>query len=320
MSRSLPDIAVIVLNWNGANDTLACLQSLRASTATPHVIVVDNGSSDDSLLRIEESGLADEVLQAGSNLGYAEGNNIGLRRALDQGFSFAAVLNNDTAVEPETFEAILKDSSALRSWAISPEIRHFDCPSEAWFAGGVVDRGWPRHLQKGEFTAIDGPLRRSECLSGCCIFAPRATWERVGLFDPSYYLIFEDSDWSMRCRQAGIELYVDISCTIRHRVSSSFREGPASVLGSFYFVRNGLRFETRYFKRFIAWFMLQWIIRPAPRLARSGRSSELAVRLLGAVAWVVGQKGRAPRAIERLARRIALDASRDEVTSPGAAE
>ena len=117
---------------------LACLHSLRGSTITPHVIVVDNGSSDDSQVRIEESGLADEFLQAGSNLGYAEGNNIGLRRALDQGFSFVAVLNNDTVVEPETFEVILKDSSGLRSWAISPEIRYFDSPSE----GGSLGEWW----------------------------------------------------------------------------------------------------------------------------------------------------------------------------------
>ena len=100
-----------------------------SSTVTPHVIVVDNGSSDDSQLIIEESGLADEVLQAGGNLGYAEGNNLGLRRALDQGFLFAAVLNNDTVVEPKTLEAILKHSSGLGSWAISPEIRYFDSPA-----------------------------------------------------------------------------------------------------------------------------------------------------------------------------------------------
>ena len=152
---------------------------------------------------------------------------------------------------------------------------------------------------------MKGPLRPSECLSGCCIVAPRATWERVGLFDPSYFLIFEDSDWSMRSQQVGIELYVDTSSTIRHRVSSSFKGGPASVLGSFYFVRNGLRYEARYFKRFIPRFGLNWIVRPAPRLVRSGHGSELAVRLIGAVAFFARQRGRAPRFVERLAWRIA---------------
>jgi len=309
MSAGLPDVAVVVLNWNGADDTLACLESLRASTVSLHVIVVDNGSTDDSDLRIKASGLADEALQSGSNLGYAGGNNVGLRRALEQGFSFIAVLNNDTLVEPKTFEVILKDAAALRNWAISPEIRYFDRPTEVWFGGGVLDRGWPRHLQKGELTETVGPFRTVECLTGCCIVAPRATWESVGLFDPSYFLIFEDSDWSMRSRHAGIAMLVDTSSTIRHRVSSSFKSGPSSLLSSFYFIRNGLRFETKYFKTFAPRFVARWIIRPLPRLVRTGQTDEILVRLLGAFAWATCQRGRAPRFVERMAERMVANPS-----------
>src|ERR1700730_5371151 len=96
VASTTEQLAVVVLNWNGADDTLACLASLRESTLACHAIVVDNGSTDDSLARIEASGLADVVIPAGTNLGYAGGNNLGLRRALDRGFAHVAVLHKHT--------------------------------------------------------------------------------------------------------------------------------------------------------------------------------------------------------------------------------
>jgi len=304
--RRRPQVAVVVLNWNGADDTLACLESLRASTAPPHVIVVDNGSTDDSVTRIGASGLADDVVRTGANLGYAEGNNVGLRLALEHRFAVIAVLNNDTIVEPDALELLLEQLPASGHRAVSPEIRYFDRPGESWFAGGVVDRGWPRHLQPVELAGLEQSLRPSECLSGCCIVARRETWERVGFFDPGYFLIFEDSDWSMRAVRHGVALYVVTASTIRHRVSSSFGRGPASPLGGYYFVRNGLRFEARYFARYLPRFVVQWLVRPVPALLRSGRGRELAFRWFGALAFAAGLRGRAPRVLERLAARCAV--------------
>ncbi len=203
-------------------------------------------------------------------------------------------------------ELLLEQLPASGHRAVSPEIRYFDRPGESWFAGGVVDRGWPRHLQPVELAGLEQSLRPSECLSGCCIVARRETWERVGFFDPGYFLIFEDSDWSMRAVRHGVALYVVTASTIRHRVSSSFGRGPASPLGGYYFVRNGLRFEARYFARYLPRFVVQWLVRPVPALLRSGRGRELAFRWFGALAFAAGLRGRAPRVLERLAARCAV--------------
>ena len=282
---------MVVLNWNGADDTIACLRSLRASTVSPQTIVIDNGSTDDSVRRIRDSGLADELVESPSNLGYAGGNNIGLRLALEQGFLVIAVLNNDTLVENDALEMLLGPLLAGERIAVNPDIRYLDQPDRSWFAGGTVDRGWPRHLQPYELSGAPNGLRPTGCLTGCCIVASRDTWQRVGLFDESYFLIFEDSDWSMQALRNGVALFVVTDSRIRHRVSSSFEAGPASLLGVFYFVRNGLRFERRYFPRDLPRFAYQWVVRATPTLARAGRFDELAFRWLGAAAFAVGQKG-----------------------------
>jgi GT2 family glycosyltransferase len=297
-------LAVVVLNWNGAGDTIACLQSLQASTVTPHTIVVDNGSTDDSVRRIRASGLANEVVENPANLGYAGGNNIGIRLAIERGCPAIAVLNNDTLVEEDTFKLLLDPLAGGGHIAVSPVIRYFEQPDRSWFAGGIVDQGWPRHLQPSELADAPDGLRPTGCLTGCCIVAGSDTWQRVGLFDDSYFLIFEDSDWSMRALQSGVALYVVAESSIRHRVSSSFGAGPASRLGSFYFVRNGLRFEARYFRRHLGDFAFEWLVRPAPALARAGRFGELGFRWLGAAAFAIGQEGAAPRLVHAMARRL----------------
>jgi len=298
------ELVVVVVNWNGADDTIACLRSLRTATATPHTIVVDNGSTDDSVRRVRASGLADDLVENRTNLGFAGGNNVGLRLALERGFKAIAVLNNDTLVEADTLELLLGPLAAGGQVAVSPDIRYFDRPDQSWFAGGIVDQGWPRHLQPSELAGAPNGLRSTALLTGCCIVARRETWEHVGLFDESYFLIFEDSDWSMRALRNGVALYVVTDSRIRHRVSSSFEDGPTSLLGSFYFVRNGLRFERHYFPRLLGRFAFRWLVRPAPGLARAGRFGELAFRWLGAAAFAIGQKGSAPSVASELARRL----------------
>lgn len=286
--------AVVILNWNGADDTLECLARLRDATISLHLIVVDNGSSDDSVERIEASRLADEVLATGSNLGYAGGNNVGIRHALQSDFEVVGVLNNDTLAEPAMPATVISALSAER--AASPDIRYFDTPAESWFLGGVFEGGYARHLLPEE--QRPGP---TELLSGCCIFARREVWERVGCFDESMFLTFEDFDWSLRARAVGVELVCIADAILLHKVSRSFRSSTVSArLGAFYFARNGLRLAWRWDRRSLLRFSSRHVLRPAARSLKRG-GSDTAFLLLGAAAFAFGQSGRAPRALERLA-------------------
>jgi GT2 family glycosyltransferase len=159
--------AVIVLNWNNAPDTLACLRSLRRSTRPVTTIVVDNASADGSAAEIEASGLADVLLASGGNLGYAGGNNVGLRYAVAQGFREVMVLNNDTIVPEATVEQLVRALDAQPGpSAVSPAIFRQDS-GDLWFGGGILDRGWPRFLQHDELSAGFGSrVERTQWHSG----------------------------------------------------------------------------------------------------------------------------------------------------------
>jgi hypothetical protein len=292
-------VGVVVLNWNGADDTLACLKSLRASTVPLQVVVVDNGSRDDSVARINGSGLADEVIETHCNLGFAEGNNRGIRAAIGWRCHTVVVLNNDTVVEPSALKELVKALPPGELKAVSPDIRYYAAPEVSWFFGGTIERGWPRHLQAHERDRASG----TQTLTGCCIAARRETWEYVGLFDPKYFLIFEDSDWSVRASVHGVRLEVVAASRILHRVSRSF-EGDASLLVSYYFVRNGMRFQWRYFRKHLPRFAVRWLLTPAPSLLRAGRQEELLFRFLGALAFCTGRSGGAGPMTTRLALRL----------------
>src|SRR4051812_1606009 len=100
-------LSVIILNWNGKNDTLACLESLQQTTGPAfNIVVVDNGSSDDSVTAIRDRFPQIALLQTGENLGYAGGNNVGIEYALAQKADLLLLLNNDTIVEPTFIPAL----------------------------------------------------------------------------------------------------------------------------------------------------------------------------------------------------------------------
>ena len=300
-------IAVVVLNWNGASDTLACLDSLSRSIVPVTSIVVDNGSTGTDVKQLQASGLADAIIETRTNLGYAEGNNVGLRYALadSRGFFVIGVLNNDTVVQPSAFAVLAQhlERQPLTHRVIAPTIARHEDPTSVWFAGGTFDNGWPRHLQPDELPVNDGPLRPSEWLTGCCIVAHADTWRYVGLFDPRYYLIFEDCEWSLRARRLGVKLEVSTEARIEHRVSRSFASTSSSRLGSYYYARNGLRLEWTYSRRHIGRLLVEQVVRPT---LSTGRRMDwrpgLLFRWLGLLGFLVGQAGVAPRYVAQLAQ------------------
>jgi GT2 family glycosyltransferase len=289
------DAAIVVLNWNGAQDTIECLASLRASTIPLHLIVVDNGSSDQSATLIRASGLVDEVIETGANYGYAGGNNIGIRWALKSGYRVIGVLNNDTVADPEMAERLIEALGEQR--AVSADIRYHDRPTESWFLGGVMSRGYARHL-----SAADQRPGPTDLVTGCCVFTSREVWELVGDFDENLFLVFEDFDWSLRAATMGVELATVEGAILLHKVSRSFRSSVAAGrLGAFYFARNGLKLVWRWRRRDTIHFLINHVVRQALRSVKR-RDSIGVFLIIGAVSFAAAQRGRAPRLVERVAR------------------
>ncbi len=301
---------VIVLNFFGAEDTQACVESLVTGSPEAVVLVIDNGSFDGVLDRVGARWPLVATLQTGENLGFAGGMNRGLRWALDAGAGTITVLNNDTILPPGAIPALAR--VARTGVAVSPEVRYADGSEKLWFGGGVIDAATSlaRHLSADEIAAgresPETPLRPSQVLAGCCVTAAASTWRRVGLFDERYFLNFEDSDWSVRAARAGVALVVDTRVVIRHRVSASFT-GSYSYLGLFYYARNGLlfgasrrRWDVPTRLRFLRRHVLPVL---GDDLRRRDATEALRHLLVGSVAilgHLTRRYGRAPRRLERM--------------------
>src|ERR1041385_7762298 len=116
---SVPSVAVILVNWNGKSDTLECLRSLEQDTyRLKRVIVVDNGSTDDSVEAIRRAHPLTNVIETGTNLGFTGGNNVGIRYALSSGSDYVFLLNNDTTVAPDAVQALVDAAEAESSYHI----------------------------------------------------------------------------------------------------------------------------------------------------------------------------------------------------------
>jgi GT2 family glycosyltransferase len=298
-------VAVVVLNWNGGTDTTRCLRSLREHDPTVRIIVVDNGSTDGSVATVQSESLADELILAGANLGFAAGNNLGLRHALQDDCKAIGILNNDTYLESPVFTALADAVIAEPHLVVTPLIR-YAATNDVWFQGGVLDAGYPRHVQLDELEQwpVTDSRRDADVLTGCCIVANADTWREVGVFDDRLFLFFEDSDWSMRARATGRRLVVQTDVEIRHVVSGSTRSTRTARLVACYFGRNMMWFSRKYFPASTGRLARLWLGRAAVRaaLGRTSRSDVL-FRWFGALSAVVGQSGPAPRWVQALAGR-----------------
>jgi GT2 family glycosyltransferase len=239
-----PTVGLIVLNWNGWSDTQRCLSSLaRVPHPNLRVVVVDNGSTDDSVAQIKLHFPEVDLIETGSNLGYAGGNNAGLRWSLEQGFDIVGVLNNDTVVDPAFLEPIVEELERRPNGFVSPRIVYLDHPERAWFAAAEIHPhlGIVVHRDEDLLSLVeaDTTIRDEIAVTGCCFLAESEVWRQVGLFDERYFLIFEDSDWCARATALGFQGRVVTNTRIAHAVSSSIEAAPPG-LADYYYARNAL--------------------------------------------------------------------------------
>ena len=239
-----PWVTVLVLNWNGKADTLACLESLSNLTyARRDTVVVDNGSSDGSAGEIARTFPDVTVLETGANLGFTGGNNIGLKHVLGTSADCVLILNNDTQVDPDFLGRLVQDLHSHGSrtilGAITLSNEHRD---RVLFGGGFWDPGTLhfRWLQE----TIDSKLYAAETLEtdyiqGSAMLIPTPALRDVGLLDDRYFLTYEDTDWCYRARKLGYRILLSTRARVWHKESPSFggKRGPLYV----YFVtRNRL--------------------------------------------------------------------------------
>lgn len=270
-------VCVILVNWNGWRDTVKCLESC-ASLTYPHfeLIVVDNGSSDDSVNRLRERFPELRIIETGANLGFAGGNNAGMHAALGMGASFIWLLNNDTVVEPAALSAlvnVLRDDPSV-GFAAS-KIYYEDQPGTMWYAGGYLSPiwGWSRH--RGVDEPDDGQydeLGSVDFATGCSLLARARAVTSIGPMDERYFLYWEDIDWSARARTAGWRIIYVPGSRIWHKLGGSTASGRRHIQWR-YEGRNRLLFYRRHRPAALAWITLSTLLN-AVYLVTRGRPTD----------------------------------------------
>lgn len=235
---------IVVLNWNGREDTLACLQSLRALEGDPvQVVVADNGSTDGSVPAIREQFPEVTLIENGANLGFSGGNNAGIRHALQHGADWVVLLNNDATLQPGAIDALRRAARERPdAGAFAGKLFFADPPDLIWFAGQrfsplIGYSGRPRGYRKP-----DAPQYRERVpvdrAAGAFMAVSRSALERAGLLDEDLFAYVEDVDWSLRIRESGCALLLEPDAIAVHRVSASTGGERGSTHALYYGMRN----------------------------------------------------------------------------------
>jgi len=285
----LPKVAIIILNWNGLDDTLPCLESLHGMDyPNSEIIVVDNGSVDESVPVIRQRFPAMTLLENGQNLGYAGGNNVGLRYALAHGMDYALLLNNDTEVAPDFLYHMTGAAEADLTVGIAgPTIYYHQRSDQIWSAGGAIDwrRGktWLVGLDEPDTGQFGVASREVDFVTGCALLVKRAVMEQVGLLDERFFLYYEEAEWCVRVRQAGFKIVHVPQAKVWHRIPLDGRE--SSPLVHYYMTRNRLLFLKATGAGLRAWLhtliaeylrtLISWSVQPKWRCKQAQRRAML---------------------------------------------
>src|SRR5680860_124040 len=236
-------VYIILLNWNNEEDTLECIKSLEKITYSDcKIIVVDNGSEEKSIQKIRNEFPKLSIIQNESNLGFAGGNNIGIKYAFANAADYVLLLNNDTTVKKDFLTKLVETGeSEQKIGLLGSKIFFYSEQNRIWSAGGKIN--WLKN--KGTHIGLDqidkgqyDKTKEVDYLTGCCLLIKREVIERIGTLEEDYFLYYEDTDFSLRAQNAGYKCIYVPESKIYHKISRSTNPGSDSYI--YYHVRNGL--------------------------------------------------------------------------------
>lgn len=249
-------VEVIILNWNGKEDTIECLNSLqKVKYDNFEITVVDNASTDDSVEIIAAEFPSVKLIKNNMNLMYAGGNNVAIKEALNGDATHILILNNDTILHEDFLEHLVKAvKSEEKIGIVAPKINYYSNRKLIWYAGGFVNFFTGNIYHRGLRKQDDGKYDLSnevDYATGCCMLIKRELFEEIGLLDEAYYIYTEDVDFSFKAQAAGYKVVFEPRSLIWHKVSSA--TGGAF---SFFKIKNKFRSNMRFFNIYAGWY--QW--------------------------------------------------------------
>jgi len=242
-----PSVYIVVLNYNGLEDTIECVDSLKKLEYTNYqIVLVDNCSTDESATRLKEIYPEYYFIKTERNFGYAGGNNAGIKYALKQSADYICILNNDVVVEPDFLDFIIKEMENDYGIGITgPKICEYDDKSVIQSTGSKIS------LYTGRVPAINAGKKCSDFqdsisvdyIGGACLVIRSSLIEEIGLIPEIYFLFFEETEWCLKAKRNKNK----IVCVCQSRV---YHKGSVSIakikgLKAYYMTRNNFLFIKR---------------------------------------------------------------------------
>ncbi|MDP2654681.1 MAG: glycosyltransferase family 2 protein [Candidatus Omnitrophota bacterium] len=247
-----PRVGVIVINWNCFQDTAECVEALKKSTyQNIEIIVVDNASTDGSAEKVEQSIPGIVFIKSKDNLGWAGGNNLGVRDALNKGIDYVLLLNADAFVEPDTIEKMVrKAESSPDIGLVSPVLYYFSSRRLQHCGAGI---NWEKctKICPTDIRDIDKIPPDRFWVWFTATLVKRKVIDVIGLFEEKYFCYCEDQEYSLRAYRAGFKIAVATDAKVFHRCHEIDVKGQADLPPYFFFyiTRNNFFFFQKYSSR-----------------------------------------------------------------------
>lgn len=223
----LPKVSIVILNWNGKRDTIECLKSLKQITYPKYdILVVDNGSTDESVKCFREKYPEIEVLENEKNIGFAGGINVGIRRSIEKEVDYVLLLNNDIIVDSGFLDELIEvGESDPKVGILGPKIYYYDRPDLL-------------HMKK-RYEGVETPIEAF--ISGCCFLVKKEVLDKVGLLDEIFFIFFEETDFFVRVSRNNYKiLYVPTKNKVFHKFSPSISK--LKDISLYHLARSGIIF------------------------------------------------------------------------------
>jgi GT2 family glycosyltransferase len=246
---SKPNVVSVIVNWNGKEDLCECLDSLVHVEYEPFsIVVVDNGSSDGSVVFVSTHYPDVDIISLPYNRGYAFGLNTGILRALEKKADYIFILNNDTVIEPMAISKLIEVMESDNTIGIAaPKVLYYHKRTKIFSLGDRSYSWLPLPIGFG-YRKRDRPaynkIMEFDYVTGCAMMVRSEVFHKVGLFDPSYFMYYEDADFCRRTREKGYRIVCVGHAKVYHKAAQSAGKSKE------FFVRIRARNRARFYRRY----------------------------------------------------------------------
>jgi GT2 family glycosyltransferase len=236
-------VAVIIVNWKKYDVTLSCIKSILNSTNSNFKVILIDNETDNEKVKNFKYRKEIKIIQNKKNEGFSKANNIGIDYALKNNYDYTILINNDTIVEKNLIEVLLKTSQAKNLSVVQPLILNYD-GKKIWFAGGIINYFFGNFITKKKLDNFsDSSNEITEWFTGCCCLFKTKIFKDIGKLDERFFAYYEDVDFSLRLKKNGYKIGFTSKTHIYHyesfsSISNNSKGGKLSPYVHYLNIRN----------------------------------------------------------------------------------